>query len=66
MTKYLMIFSHCIIHFCEFGFHFSLQPELLIDEIDSLLSFLCPLDLSFFGAALSPSGVSLGINAVLG
>ena len=42
MAKYLKILSHCIIQFCEFGFHFPFQPELLTDEINPTLSFLCP------------------------
>ena len=42
MTKYLIIFSHGIVQFCEFGFGYFFQPELLTDEVDLLLSFLCP------------------------
>ena len=34
MTKYLMILSHGVVQFREFGFHFLLQPELLIDKVD--------------------------------
>ena len=42
-----MISSHGIIQFCEIGFHFPLQSKLFIDEINSLLSFLCPFYLRF-------------------
>ena len=67
MAKYLMIFSHCIIQFCEFGFCFSLQSELFIDEINWLLSFLCPLDLSFLELLYCQVvSLSLSVNAALG
>ena len=42
VSKYLMIFSHCIVQFCEFGFHFGFQPDLLINEINIVVSFLNP------------------------
>ena len=42
MAKYLVILSHCIVQFFEVGFHFPSQSELLIDEVNSFLSFLCP------------------------
>ena len=67
MTKYLMIFSHCIIQFCEFGFHLVLQTELFIDEIDSLLPFMGQQDLSFLELLYRQVvSLSLSINAVLG
>ena len=66
MSKYLMIFSHCIVQFCEFGFCLALQTELLIDEINSLLPFMCPLDLSFLELLYCQvMSLSLDINAVL-
>ena len=46
MAKYLVILSHCVVQFCEFGFCFPFQPELLIDEVDPFLSFLFPFYLS--------------------
>ena len=46
MTKYLMIFSDGIIQFCKFGFCFTFQPELLVDKVDSLLSFMHPFYLN--------------------
>ena len=45
MAEYLVMLSHCVIQFREFGFHFPFQPELLIDEVDPFLSYLCPFDL---------------------
>ena len=62
VPKYLMIFSHCIIQFCEFGFRFSLQSELFIDEINSLLSFLCPIDLSFWSCSIAKSCLFLSLS----
>ena len=35
-----MMLSHGVIQFHEFGFSCCFQPELLIDEVDWLLSFL--------------------------
>ena len=67
MTRYLMIFSHCIIQFCEFGFCFVLQSELFTGEINSLLPFMCPLDLSFLKLLYRQVvSLSLDVNAILG
>ena len=32
-----MIFSHCIVQFCEFGFHCPFQSELSVDKVNSML-----------------------------
>ena len=42
VAEYLVILSHCVVQFFKVGFHFSFQPELLIDEIDLFLPFLSP------------------------
>ena len=41
MAIYLMMLSHCNVQFCEFGFCFPFQYELLIDKLNPFLSFLC-------------------------
>ena len=67
MTKYLMIFSHCIIQFCEFGFRFGFQPKLLVDKVDLLLSFMHPSYLSFLELLYCQvTSLSLFVNAMLG
>ena len=52
LSKYLMIFSHCVIQFCEFGFHCCFQTELVVDKVHSLLPFMHPILFGLFGASL--------------
>ena len=67
MSKYLIIFSHCIIQFCEFGFYCSLQPELSVDKVNSLLSFMGPFYLCFLELFyLLVISLPLSIDAILG
>ena len=42
MAKYIVILSHGVIQFFKVGFHFLFQSELLTDEVDPFLPFLCP------------------------
>ena len=42
VAEYLVVLSHCVVQFFEVGFHFSFQPELLIDEVNLFLPLLSP------------------------
>ena len=53
MAKYLMIFSQCIIQFCEFDFCFGFQPKFLVEKVDSLLSFMHPFYLGFWSLSIA-------------
>ena len=67
MTKYLVILSHCIIQFFEVGFHFPFQPELLINEVNPFLPFLCPFYLHLLELLYHQvMPLSLFFDAILG
>ena len=59
MTKYLMIFSHHIVQFCEFGFCCSFPPELSVDKVDLFLLLMHPFYLSFLGCFIAALCLSL-------
>ena len=56
-----------LVQFCEFGFSFFLQPELLIDEVDPFLSFLRPFYLIFLELLYCQVvSLSLLVDAIFG
>ena len=69
MTKYFMIFSHGVVQSREFDIPFLLQPELLIDKVESLLSFLhsfylCLLKLIYAKSCLFLSLLMLSLDSL--